>query len=367
MTDDLERFSIAFPRRWWYPAVPSDKLSRKAPTAITLMDEPVVVFRDASGAPRALFDRCPHRNVPLSMGRVRDDGCLECAYHGWRFDGSGQCTAVPGLVAGEAASARTRDVPARPACEQDGFVWVWGDPDSEPSGRPFPLPPVDGPGSGAGQVVFSYDLDCTVHAALENALDVPHTAFLHRGIFRGGDRAQRPITAVRRPLPDGVEVQYLGEPVAFGRYRLGKDEGLTFDHWDRFFLPSVAQVEYRVEGWLRIVNTILHLPLSPFRTRAWFVVRFWTRLPAAAVKPIVLARGRQILRQDAEMLAAQTAHARRLGGERFTSTDIDLLGNAIWRMLRQAVRAETSLGTPTPAADPATDAMPAEETIVFEA
>jgi hypothetical protein len=200
-----------------------------------------------------------------------------------------------------------------------------------PEGRPFELPALEG--KNAGEVVFHYDLDCTLHAAVENALDVPHTAFLHGGIFRGGEPNE--ITAVRNDLPGGVEVEYLGEPVGFGPIRM-KRSGRTFEHWDRFFLPSIAQIEYRVDDWLRIVNTIVHLPLSPFRTRAWFVVRFWTPLPVAVAKPIVLARGKGILKQDAVVLARQTDAVRRFGGERYTSTDLDLLGNAIWKLLRRA-------------------------------
>src|SRR5437764_3711900 len=62
-----------------------------------------------------------------------------------------------------------------------------------------------------------------------------------------------------------------------------------------------------------LVPTILHLPLSPFRTRAWFVVPWWSRLPASVVRPVVLARGTQILRQNTEALARQTERIRELG------------------------------------------------------
>jgi len=137
-----------------------------------------------------------------------------------------------------------------------------------------------------------------------------------------------------------------------------------FDHWDRFFLPGIAQIEYRIEGWLRIVNTILHLPLSPFRTRAWFVVRFWTRAPGSLVRPIVLARGRGILKQDASMLASQAESIRHFGGERYTSTELDLMGNGIWRLLRQAERAES--GGPSDAEAEAGDGLsPASVTFLI--
>ena len=335
------RFSVAFPKRWWYPACRSGDLRGRAARAITLLDEPVVVWRDGAGVARALVDRCPHRNVPLSAGRVPGgEGTLECGYHGWRFDGTGACTAVPGLLGGADAASPTRNCGAYATTERDGFVWIWPElgVTPPPDRTPFALPALvaDGhPASKVGEVVFTYDLDCTMHAALENALDVPHTAFLHAGLFRGGD--QRDIRAERRNVEDGIEVQYHDEPVAFGPVRWPSK---VFDHWDRFFLPCVAQIEYRVEPHIRIVNTILHLPLSPFRTRAWFVVRFASPLPAKVAAPIVLARGRGILKQDADILASQTENTRRFGGERFTSTDLDLIGNGIWRLLRQAERSE---------------------------
>jgi phenylpropionate dioxygenase-like ring-hydroxylating dioxygenase large terminal subunit len=346
--------SVAFPRRWWYPLARSSELGSR-PLAVTLMDTPLVVFRGAEGTPAVVLDRCAHRNYPLSLGRVTGDGLLECGYHGWSYDGGGRCRAVPGLR--QVRTQSTWHVPSYPTVEQDGFVWVWGEPETEPTRAPFPLPVVDGP--GAGQTVFRCDLDATLRSASENALDVPHTAFLHRGLFRGG--APRTITAVRRPMEDGVEVQYLGEPVGMGPIRLGTATGRTFDHWDRFLLPSIAQIEYAVEGWFRIVNTILQLPLSPFRTRAWFVVRFSSRLPASLVRTVVRQQGRHILRQDAEGLARQTEQTQRFGGERYASTEIDLLGTAIWRLLRQAEIAEQPDGTNLPLT------TVSERTVVFDA
>jgi hypothetical protein len=116
-----------------------------------------------------------------------------------------------------------------------------------------------------------------------------------------------------------------------------------------------------VDGWFRLVNTIVHLPMSPFRTRAWFVVRFESRLPASVVRAVVRQHGRRILRQDADALARQTERTRSLGGERYASTELDLLGPAIWHLLRRAERAEQRDG------DEATPATVRERTIVFEA
>lgn len=338
--DASGRFSVAFPRRWWYPLCQSGDLGR-SPVDAELMDTPVVAFRDRSGRARVLVDRCPHRNVPLSRGRVTDAGDLQCGYHGWCFDGAGTCTDIPGLDI-EPASPN-RQVGWFDTAEADGFVWVWGEPATVGTGTPFPLPALrpDTVRNGrVGRTIFTVDIDSTMHAAIENALDVPHTAYLHGGIFRGA-KEPRTITAVRRELDDGIEVQYLGEPIGFGPLTLRADQtDRTFDHYDRFFLPSIAQVEYGVDGWLRVFNSILHLPLGPLRTRAWFVLDYVSPLPPALAGPIIKARGRAILRQDVEMLAAQTERIRRFGGEQYTSTALDLLGSGIWRLLRRAERAE---------------------------
>lgn len=352
MDDGLH--SVAFPRRWWYPMARSSELGRR-PLAVTLMDTPLVIFRDAAGAPAVILDRCGHRNYPLSLGRVTGDGLLQCGYHGWSYDGGGRCMHVPGLQ--HPRTQATWHVPSYATVEQDGFVWAWGEPDAEPTRPPYALPVIEG--RGAGETVFRSDLDCTLRASLENALDVPHTAFLHRGLFRGG--ARNMITALRRPIEGGVEVQYLGEPVAMGPIRLPEGSGRTFDHWDRFLLPSIAQIEYAVEGWFRIVNTLVQLPLSPFQTRAWFVVRFSSRLPAPLVRAVVHQQGRRILGQDAEALARQTERTRSLGGERYASTELDLLGTAIWRLLRHAERAEQPGGDNLPLA------TISEREVVFEA
>src|SRR5688572_27233117 len=197
-----------------------------------MMDEPLAIFRDAGGSPRAVLDRCAHRNAALSEGRVAEDGCIECPYHGWRYDGDGECRAVPGLYEGDGAPATARKVVSHPATERDGFVYVWAQPGGMPTREPFAMPNLLKPGRKrwqVGQVVFPCDLDATLHAALENTLDVPHTAFLHKGIFRG--KRLKELTAERRDFDGGVEVEFIGEPVGLGPIQGGPLAKKTFQHW----------------------------------------------------------------------------------------------------------------------------------------
>ena len=79
----------------WHPVAGADEVGPQ-PVAALLLAQPLVLWRDASGAIQAWADQCPHRGARLSLGQVCE-GRLTCAYHGWQFDASGQCVQVPAL------------------------------------------------------------------------------------------------------------------------------------------------------------------------------------------------------------------------------------------------------------------------------
>jgi phenylpropionate dioxygenase-like ring-hydroxylating dioxygenase large terminal subunit len=331
--DGHGRHSVVRLPRYWYVACLSSELGRR-PLARTVVGTPLVLFRDGDGRPVALLDRCPHRNVPLSLGSV-DAGVLRCGYHGWRFDGTGACCAVPGL-AGEADRVARR-VPGFPAAERDGFVWVFPDLTAAPASEPPGFPWVDEPGYVT--VRRSLRVTATLHAAVENTLDVPHTAFLHGGLFRGG-REPVDIEVVVRPGPDRVEAEYLGEPRPPGiAGRVLAPQGGVVTHVDRFVLPSIAQVEYRL-GRHHLIVTSAFTPVSDTDTRLHAAVTFRGVLPPSLVRAVVTPIANRIFAQDERILRHQTETIERFGGERFTSTDLDVLGTHVWQLLRRAERGD---------------------------
>ena len=89
------------------------------------MNEPVVFYRTEDGTPVALEDRCPHRRLPLSMGKLVGDDVLQCHYHGLRFDRTGACVRVPG----QDMIPATARVKTYPVVERYKWLWIWmGDP-----------------------------------------------------------------------------------------------------------------------------------------------------------------------------------------------------------------------------------------------
>ncbi len=316
----------------WFIACEAKSLKAGKPMPFTLQGAPLVLFRTVEGKPAALLDRCPHRNVPLSLGRVTKQGELECPYHGWRFDGAGACKAVPGLVTDQDVALRSRAAEAYPATELDGFIWVYSTAGEAPAEGPFRFPNLGD--ARYSTVRRDFTVTSTLHAVIENALDVPHTAFLHGGLFRTAEKKNEVEVIIRRKA-SLAEAEYVGEPAPKGLAgRLLAPQGGVVTHFDRFLLPSIAQVEYQLGEKSHLVTTSAMTPLDDYVTRVWAVVTYRLPIPNWLVRPFITPVAERIFAQDAVILRAQTDTIRKLG-ERYTSTELDVLGHEIWRLMEQ--------------------------------
>ncbi len=174
-------------RNSWYVAARDREVGRK-PLARTLLDEPVVLYRTEDGTPIALEDRCCHRSLPLSLGRIVGNN-LQCGYHGLTFTSDGACIEVPGqsLVP---PGARVR---AWPVVEKWGWVWIWmGKPERADESlipdwwwcdhpdwvcvRPDPL-----------------HIRCDYRLIADNVLDVTHLAYVHQSSIGNAAINQFPV------------------------------------------------------------------------------------------------------------------------------------------------------------------------------
>ena len=318
----------------WYVACLSKSLKQN-PQVFSLYGQAIVLFRASDGRPAALLDRCSHRNVPLSLGQVSESG-LQCKYHGWCFDSDGRCQRVPALVG--AANVPSRKVPSWAVMEQQGLVWIYGRPDVEPTTQPYRFPALDE--QGYFTVYDVLETEGTVHAVAENALDVPHTAFLHGGLFRR-DRDRREIEVCVRRWADRVEAQYIGEQRPGGLIGwILAPKGGELEHYDRFIMPSITQVEYRLGTGSHMLVSGALTPIDEHRTRLFAVVSFKLPFPGWLVASLVKPIARMIFAQDARILDAQRQVIRSFGGEDFVSTELDALGPQIHRLMRRAARGE---------------------------
>ena len=129
--DDPTRFD---PAEAWYPVHYVEDLDKTKPTKFTLLDRDLVIWRDRKAKSWRVFeDQCPHRLAPLSEGRIAEDGLLECPYHGWAFQGNGDCDRIPQQLEGKSAHESKRAcVKSFPTAERQGLLFVYaGTPDQK--------------------------------------------------------------------------------------------------------------------------------------------------------------------------------------------------------------------------------------------
>jgi vanillate O-demethylase monooxygenase subunit len=186
----------AFVRNAWYIAAWPDELQAGL-VARTILNQPLVIFRDAAGKACALEDRCCHRGAPLSHGQIRS-GAIQCGYHGLVFDGHGKCIAIPGQDT-IPAQARVRSFPV---IERQQIIWIWmGDPDAVDASRIIDYPFHDQPDKWPHRKAM-FRIEANYSMMIDNLMDLSHLAYVHRKTIGGNPdahaAAEISVTATRR-------------------------------------------------------------------------------------------------------------------------------------------------------------------------
>jgi vanillate O-demethylase monooxygenase subunit len=186
----------SFLRNAWYVAALSPTVGRTL-QPVRILGDAIVLYRTEDGRAVALEDACPHRKLPLSMGRLRGDA-VECGYHGMLFDCSGKCIdaatqeRIPPL-------AVVRSYPLR---ERYGLLWIWmGDTERAPLPDLLEIPHHDDP---TWHITQGDQLACKCHYLwlVDNLLDPSHVAWVHRTSFAGAGTDNTPLQI--QVKPDGV-------------------------------------------------------------------------------------------------------------------------------------------------------------------
>lgn len=313
-------------RDHWFIACRSTDLGGE-PLARTILQQPVVLFRDAGGRAAALVDRCAHRNMRLSAGVVRS-GDIECPYHGWTYDGTGRCTAVPALA--ELPSVAVRSFPT---AESDGYVWTWLG-EGPPRSAQFRFPHCGEEGWTTFRMTTRFEAGA--FACLENFLDVPHTAYVHRGWFR--TRQARDVRAVvrREAGSSCVEFEETPERRSVVARLLFPRQG-NLEHSDRFVMPATSRVDYVFGPDRHFIITSQCTPVGEHETDVYTVVTFRFARIAPLVRLYFEPLSRRILRQDVVVLRELTRQIERFGASSYRFIRSDLLGPEILRHWRAAV------------------------------
>ena len=312
---------------FWYIAAPSAQLNDR-PIRRVVEGHMLVLFRDSLGRARALADRCAHRGMALSAGRVVE-GCVQCPYHGWRYDGEGRLRRLPALTDGEELPRpKMRAYPTR---ENDDHVWVWTGKEP-PETEPFHFPHYGDPGWSS--FFMHTRFEAPVEACLENFLDVPHTLFVHPGLFRGEETKETRIRISRRR--GSAVAEFLEEqPLEGWGPRLIVPKAERMEHTDRFLLPSITRVDYAFGDRYRFIITSQCTSREENVVDVTTAITWRLALPAWLLKPFLQLYCRHVIRQDVDVLKVQGDQIRRFGKVEL-HTRADLLGRHIRTLRRWA-------------------------------
>jgi phenylpropionate dioxygenase-like ring-hydroxylating dioxygenase large terminal subunit len=163
---------------YWHPVALSEEVTRE-PRRVVVLGRPVVLFRDGPHLV-AFRDLCIHRGARLSLGHLTPEGHLQCPYHGWEYDRTGQCVRIPACPAEMPIPSTARALAYRTA-EAYGVVWVCLGEPAAPI-PPFPGGEYDDP---AWHTFFAFTerWDTSAARVLENFADWSHIPFVHDGIL----------------------------------------------------------------------------------------------------------------------------------------------------------------------------------------
>ena len=171
----------------WYVVAQSEQIDERL-QSIRILGDDLLFYRDSSGRVVALEDACPHRKLPLSMGRRVGDA-VQCGYHGLTFDACGQCVNAP-----------TQDkipsnafVRSYPTLDRYRLIWVWmGDPQLADESKLIHIPDYDDASWG---LTDGGVLECRCHYLylLDNLLDPSHVAWVHETSFASAGTEDVPL------------------------------------------------------------------------------------------------------------------------------------------------------------------------------
>jgi phenylpropionate dioxygenase-like ring-hydroxylating dioxygenase large terminal subunit len=254
------------------------------PRHVELMGQQLVLWRGTDGRVNAQSDVCIHRGGSLAGGKVVG-GCIECPYHGWRFDSDGHCTRIPANRTGLPIPRKAR-VDTYPCVERYGFVFVFlGDlPESE---RPpmAHIPELDevreARCEGFRAISGEFHWKANYERVLENAVDIAHAPFVHAGSFGNPDSPEVEDYEVEEVLHDGVVVGNISTvhldpppPPGIWRYLRGRSgERPPIRTRTGIFFPNVTMLEVNLPlGVIRIFGAVV--PVGPNRSISkWIMMR----------------------------------------------------------------------------------------------
>ena len=295
-------YESAFLRNIWYYGLPGHFLKPGQMVAKTFLNEPILFGRRQSGEVFAIQNRCPHRSIPLDRGRF-DGHEVSCGYHGWRFDSTGQCTAIPSLIDSSNAVLEKIRVRSYPVQEKDGNVWFFiGSSSITPS---LEIPNVWGVNNRPFQLLTQMNFDCGIDPAAVLLIDPAHIPFVHNAWWWGEKPELTEEVKTFNPNPCGFTMRrHKFEEANFFYRLLGGVPEVEIE----FYLPGI-RIERITTSKHTVCNVTTVTPITETQTEVTNLL--YTTMPwIPLLKPLLGMLANQFLGQDRAIIAQPDSASR---------------------------------------------------------
>ncbi len=287
----------------WYPVSWAKHLKAGQVMPVVIWQQPIAVYRDTTGQLHAMQDTCAHKGVALHKGIVQGEN-LACPYHGWEFNGSGQCVKIPYLPPKQKLPcAQVRSYPIQ---EKYSLIWIFpGDPALAETCHPPEMPEFNHP----DWVMIPVSARMKAHFSIcnENSMDVFH-GFLHQNLQGWFDPVLISLRETENTVCAEYQVSYKG--------RMAKFLGLS-DRADEVTTRTIS-VQYRYPHYYSSLEGVsnlylMRLPVGLAESRSFALFFLNIRLPKPIRKllepllQIILERFvfMRFLNQDIEMMESE--------------------------------------------------------------
>lgn len=290
----------------WYAVAFIDDIG-KSPVPVTVLDRKLVVYKGGNGVVAALADRCPHRGVPLSYGKVIGNE-IRCGYHGLRINAEGRCVKIP-CQTQIPAQAQVR---CYPVAEKYRLVWVWMGKLEEADEAAIPdFHYMDDP-EWVTCVGYHY-VKANYQLLNDNLLDLSHESYVHDTTIGNDAVAESPVSMTRSATEIRVHRDILNsEPPAFYIKATGFTEKINRWHTTIFKPPGNHIIEngsYPSTGSKSqaLERRVIHVITPATETTShyfWGVSRQYAK-DDAALTEYIREQIKATFDQDAEILELQ--------------------------------------------------------------
>jgi len=183
-----DRYPFGVPNGWFAVAQSDDLKPGQTRNAHYFGRDLVVWREEGTGVPHVVDAYCPHLGAHLGVGSgspeshepgpgIVTGGCLQCPFHGWRFDGAGHCVEIP-YSTSERIPSRAA-VRAYPTVERNGLIFAWHHAQEEPPQWELPtLDEFDDP-EWVGPIYTDRFIAAALQELLENDQDDVHFVYVH--------------------------------------------------------------------------------------------------------------------------------------------------------------------------------------------